>query len=841
MDDALSDDDEDGVPLTQSAKKQRKPPARGESNYFVRHKGSFCYILLSLAILIGAGMFYKSKIRFGTENPKPDFHPPGWRDPMDDNKNNRSPEPDLSSPVQSPPNDENSGMGKEKWGYWKFYDGGADSRPEGDYCGKYENRDIPGDEFPENAWQTDAVYVNHFLDEALKLVARTKEAIYAEYGAGEPLDDSKRERREAMFHVNLIDCDKASSDKDKEFAKVHGQTGWICKESYHGLVRRLIHAIMTNDSFTVTMGGHSAAAGHGNHFLQSYTMQIALILTPLFEKLGVKFNARNLAQGGLGTLQSSLGSFDIYGSDTDFLIWDSSMTEGIEALDVFIRQGMLMPRAPYLHSFHDVQGRKGSIHVDSYKKYHIDIGGGIGGDFKGFLKTTSEEVAARLPFSSRYLYCSDDLFLCKDIGHRYRTKCWIDRDDFTPKTAQEKFVRGRASWHPGFRYHQVQGRGITMLILSALETAFSNWSDSTITNGHPLLDVEWHMTEYYSKIHAAVKNDKTMPCLKYFKDLSPRACSTSLNARTMFTPRANPDETSIRSIIVMPEGTQLNEIPSLLYEGENVPNPMLMVPEGEIDVLKISNYQKRSLAMEIQKDDRVEEDVVSKGELTQARRGTQITPESNMWYHYAVRNGHCDGSLSSSTCNRQDGNTCLLSGHNDERSGIIGDSYSGWLVMNLKDVKEGLIIVKFQLWKNSNVVGGSQVPTTEGMDKGERRFLRKLSNETSKKDDDYILNEDDLFSDNVDHSVDLEYRFTKADPDDAIPDEFEFDFAIDGKVTTWNKKQILEKRQKLQRVVELFTLLDDEDWGEKRDVEVAIRSRGGGRVQTLDLTHIYWA
>jgi len=174
-------------------------------------------------------------------------------------------------------------------------------------------------------------------------------------------------------------------------------------------------------------------------------MQIALILTPLFEKLGVKFNARNLAQGGLGTLQSSLGSFDIYGSDTDFLIWDSSMTEGIEALDVFIRQGMLMPRAPYLHSFHDVQGRKGSIHVDSYKKYHIDIGGGIGGDFKGFLKTTSEEVAARLPFSSRYLYCSDDLFLCKDIGHRYRTKCWIDRDDFTPKTAQEKFVRGRAS------------------------------------------------------------------------------------------------------------------------------------------------------------------------------------------------------------------------------------------------------------------------------------------------------------------------------------------------------------------------------------------------------------
>jgi len=30
-----------------------------------------------------------------------------------------------------------------------------------------------------------------------------------------------------MFRVHLIDCDKASSDKDKQFAQVHGQTGWV--------------------------------------------------------------------------------------------------------------------------------------------------------------------------------------------------------------------------------------------------------------------------------------------------------------------------------------------------------------------------------------------------------------------------------------------------------------------------------------------------------------------------------------------------------------------------------------------------------------------------------------
>jgi hypothetical protein len=35
------------------------------------------------------------------------------------------------------------------------------------------------------------------------------------------------------------------------------------------MVRRVLHAVMTEDTFTV-MGGHSAAAAHGNHFQQSY-------------------------------------------------------------------------------------------------------------------------------------------------------------------------------------------------------------------------------------------------------------------------------------------------------------------------------------------------------------------------------------------------------------------------------------------------------------------------------------------------------------------------------------------------------------------------------------------
>ena len=39
----------------------------------------------------------------------------------------------------------------------KFYDGAEDTRPTEDYCSKYPNRDIPSEDFPANAWQTDAV------------------------------------------------------------------------------------------------------------------------------------------------------------------------------------------------------------------------------------------------------------------------------------------------------------------------------------------------------------------------------------------------------------------------------------------------------------------------------------------------------------------------------------------------------------------------------------------------------------------------------------------------------------------------------------------------------------
>lgn len=52
-------------------------------------------------------------------------------------------------------------------------------------------------------------------------------------------------------------------------------------------------------------------------------MQFHKVMYPVFARMGVKLITRNMAQGGLGTIQAGLGSGSIYGGEVDLLLWDS--------------------------------------------------------------------------------------------------------------------------------------------------------------------------------------------------------------------------------------------------------------------------------------------------------------------------------------------------------------------------------------------------------------------------------------------------------------------------------------------------------------------------------------
>ena len=86
-----------------------------------------------------------------------------------------------------------------------------------------------------------------------------------------------------------------------------------------GSLSAIIH--LTNNSFLGFFVIHLPRCS--NHFQQSYTLQVQRILQPIFARLGVYHEARNLGQGGLGTLQNAMALQSLYGGDLDMLLWDS--------------------------------------------------------------------------------------------------------------------------------------------------------------------------------------------------------------------------------------------------------------------------------------------------------------------------------------------------------------------------------------------------------------------------------------------------------------------------------------------------------------------------------------
>jgi hypothetical protein len=211
---------------------------------------------------------------------------------------------------------------EEQWGSWTLVDN--IDRPTNDYYAKYPNRDIPRVDFPANAWQTDNEYLSKFLPEALAMVSRAQEAILAEYGQTE----GSWEERSEMFTTETFDTLEGTSRfiiTKPEWRKdsTGDRGGWTTTQSMQGLKRGLLHAVMTEDSWILALGGHSAAAGHGNHFEQSAALQVGWILEPVFARLGVRHESKNFANGGLGTIQHGLAAASIYGPAIDMLWWDS--------------------------------------------------------------------------------------------------------------------------------------------------------------------------------------------------------------------------------------------------------------------------------------------------------------------------------------------------------------------------------------------------------------------------------------------------------------------------------------------------------------------------------------
>lgn len=714
----------------------------------------------------------------------------------------------------------------QKWGSWTLVDKKAAQRPRFDYCGPYPNRDIPWDKFPRDAWQTDVSYLGEFLAQGKDLVRRAMEVHLAEYGFGPddlPEDSFLDRTFKSPFRMEILDHYSDDPETRRRLSGgVDAYSGWTTQKSFDGLVRRLLHAVVSKDSFNMVLGGHSAAAGHGNHFQQSYALQFQRVMEPVFARLGVKHYSRNTGMGGLGTIQSAMGAQDIYGRDVDILIWDSGMTESAASadFDMFARQGILgSDRAPLLWAGGD------DLHVYPALQEHADVdymmyGLGLG----PIPEVTDPTTVGEIPWAARYLKCDSDwLNLCRD--NKFNGTCWIERpDNFEPPTAQKGEPGGRASWHDGNRMHQLYGRTMSFSVLRALYEALELWDQQP---DKTLKDDMWHVSAYYKNIKTKVANldPDVGTCQGIEGRLPTEFCTLPFQARTEFTPRANPAETSLRSIM-KPAGPDVTvPEPRLnLYDAPDVFNPVLGVPKGEVDYLAI--IENGNVFLRFQAPAPLLTPLGSSNRLIQVtadESGESIVPGIGWGINTKSSPHMCNGTYDS-FCGRSEDEACLLYAHNDYRGGMTFDSLSGWGIFTIKNLKEGMIYVKMDSWRKAK-----DNPVTEGWTAVNNGTRTRTLLSASHSDDEVWLRG---------------LKVQKDDPNAVFCDDFKLEFAFGDTIISLDKDEVLGDRHSLvQRVVQLWTVLNDRDFteGETVDIELGIRMSGCARDHVFWLTHIYWA
>ena len=483
--------------------------------------------------------------------------------------------------------------------------------------------------------------------------------------------------------------------------------------------------------------------------------------------------------------------------------------------DVFLRQGLLAGiKVPILW------GGKNNLLNVFLKEADADVGM-QGTSFDGIPTTETPEQVQQIPWASRYIKCSSQMRGdCRVKG--YHAGCWIERSDFTPPKKQQGKTTGRAKWHPGDKSHQLKGRTLAFTVLLAMERALTVWAEA---ENLLLPDEAWHVTDYYKNIQEKTREMSQDKGSCYNNGLSDRVCHIPLQGRTEYTPRANPEWTSLRSIAKNEAG--FGPVQKNVYDPPDVPNPYLQVPDGVFDYLDVVENGVDFVPTRGQMEYATEQSKVRALSAEQKYANSKIVQGKGWMLNQ--RTGapdNCDGTYDS-FCAREENSACLFYGHADDRGGLMFDGLSGWGVFNLKELMHGIIIVNMEPWLQSG-----QNEKTEGW---------ACENNASSCKQRELESSSSAGTEQQHHQGARELGGKKPVP--PYCDDFKFEFAIDGKITTWDVHEFQSREQDLQRMVKAWSLLDDENFakGKPRDVELAIRITGCQRIKTFRLTHIYWA
>jgi len=231
-------------------------------------------------------------------------------------------------------------------------------------------------------------------------------------------------------------------------------------------IKLLQHDLFQNATFVWVTGGHSAAAGHGNLYNESYTAFLERDLRQVLESsLGLNLEVRNFAMGGSGSgPELGLCVEQIYGRDVDLLSWDFGMTDVYSPVRLLLYaiRGNLLPNHPPIFALY----AEGEHRVDLLKEFE-----------------NMSASAFYLPDETRKKQLHgipevnlDNFGDMKDLPPMINSfKCpeGIEKGDLGCDDA--KYSKGlcdnragKASWHPGFKMHALDGHTIALFVVQEL-------------------------------------------------------------------------------------------------------------------------------------------------------------------------------------------------------------------------------------------------------------------------------------------------------------------------------------------------------------------------------------
>jgi len=230
--------------------------------------------------------------------------------------------------------------------------------------------------------------------------------------------------------------------------------------------------------------------------------------------------------------------------------------------------------------------------------------------------------------------------------------------------------------------------------------------------------------------------------------------------------------------------------------------------------------------------------------------------------------GYCDGSPMS-TCTRSPYNDCLLWGHNDAKTTLKGDALSGWLVVMIPKVKNGLIAMKID-WETPRAkrfkfyrthewteVNGGAVWLSDTKQEGGRKLTNKLPLSASRASTIHrrTFPDDGQWSRTSDYDyLNFENRHDKRrklgsgrTPPTPWPEDFELDISVNGTISkTFSRDELMKYTSEMAHAEVFIPLINDEnlvsgDASVPIELGIRIRSELSPKDAAFSLSHIYYA